>query len=101
MKERLIELFSKFQFVCVQGCGRKYEDADNCNKCAYGQLADYLIENGAIVPSEDYAKIVRCSECENLNVIGTKELYARCEKYGFEFLPFKADTRNHFCVQYK
>ena len=95
MKERFVELLSKkYDHFCDQ-CG--------VNKDSHyiENLVDYLIKNGAIVPSEDYAKIVRCSECENLNVIGTKEIYARCEKYGFEFLPFQADTRKHFCVQYK
>lgn len=93
MKERLVELIYKSAEV--------FKDVDCTPTEAVVILSDYLVENGVIVPSEDYTKIVRCSECENLKVIGTKEIYARCEKYGFEFLPFEADTRNHFCVQYK
>lgn len=63
-------------------------------------IADYLLVNGVIVPPE-YAKIVRCSECENLKLLETKGKYAHCKKYGFDFFPFEADTRGHFCVQYK
>ena len=98
MKERLVELINQSDKAFADKyAGKVMLHIDEL----YEFVADYLIANGVIVPSEDYAKIVRCSECENLKVIGTKEIYAKCEKYGFEFLPFKADTRNHFCVQYK
>ena len=92
MKERLVELVDKAKKEYVN-------DVTDHTETEY--IVEGLLNEGVIVPSEDYAKIVRCSECEYLKVIGTKEIYARCEKYGFEFLPFKADTRNHFCIHYK
>lgn len=69
----------------------------------FDRLQEYEVaeENNQIIVPPEYTKIVRCSECENLKLAGTNEKYAHCEKYGFDFLPFKADTRGHFCVQYK
>ena len=91
MRDRLIELLKECVLLDVPP-----EYQTNID-----YIADHLLENGVIVPPEYYAKIVRCSECEKLKIIGTKEKYARCEKYGFDFLPFEADTRGHFCIHYK
>ena len=94
MRDRLIELVKK-------GIDKHESTIENYVRPEWEFVADHLLENGVIVPPEYYAKIVRCSECEKLKIIGTKEKYARCEKYGFDFLPFEADTRGHFCIHYK
>lgn len=48
MRDKLIELFKGFSYECCRPCDKL--TTDSCNKCAYEQLADYLLENGVIVP---------------------------------------------------
>ena len=49
------------------------------------------------LPAADVEPVVRCRECKHLNVLNRKELYAHCPKTNTVFLPFKLDTREHFC----
>ena len=49
------------------------------------------------VPAADVEPVVRCRECNHLNVLNRKELYAHCPKTNTVFLPFELDTREHFC----
>ena len=47
MRDRLIELLSKFERVCDESCTGIVE---SCYKCTKRQLADHLLVNGVIVP---------------------------------------------------
>lgn len=42
-----------------------------------------------------------CANCKNLNVINSNTLYARCEKWKWEFKPFEADTRTTKCGRFE
>ena len=42
-----------------------------------------------------------CAECEYLNVVNRRDLYAECKLTGLEFLPFEIDTRNGCCSRFK
>ena len=61
---------------------------------AYGYVD---IKQIADAPTIDAVEVVRCRECKHLNVLNRKELYAHCPKTNTVFLPFKLDTRKHFC----
>lgn len=55
MRERLIELLKGFSYECRKPCGKPSldsltENIKDCNECKLGQLADYLLANGVIVP---------------------------------------------------
>lgn len=56
-------------------------------------ILDFLRECSTV----DAAEVVRCKDCKHLNVINRKEIYAHCPKTNTVFLPFKLDTRTHFC----
>ena len=56
-------------------------------------LADAVEE----MPTADAEVVVRCKDCKYLRVWNQKDLYAFCPKTNFVFLPFQADTREHFC----
>lgn len=47
MRDRLIELLDNFSFACLKTCDGKH---GGCHSCQIGQIADYLITNGVIVP---------------------------------------------------
>lgn len=42
-----------------------------------------------------------CANCEYLNIYNDKALYALCAKWGWNFLPFQADTRTTKCGQFE
>lgn len=44
-----------------------------------------------------HEELIQCKDCKYLDVINSNAVYARCEKHGFEFLPFEDDTRECFC----
>lgn len=47
--------------------------------------------------TESKPKPINCAECKHLQILNSKHLYGICRKTGFEFLPFKVDTRTHTC----
>ena len=49
------------------------------------------------IPAADVVEVVRCSECRHLRVFNEYDIYAMCARTGRIFLPFKKDTRKHFC----
>lgn len=49
------------------------------------------------MPTVDAVEVVRCKDCEHLYVINREDRYAHCPKTNTVFLPFKLDTRTHFC----
>ena len=48
-RERLIELLAKFMVECRRPC-QKLHSNKTCQECGTGQLTDYLLANGVIVP---------------------------------------------------
>lgn len=64
-----------------------------CRACWVDDTLDYIDSE----PAADVEPVVRCRECKHLNVLNRKELYAHCPKTNTVFLPFKLDTREHFC----
>lgn len=48
-------------------------------------------------PTIDAVPVVRCKDCKHLRVWNQKDIYAFCPETNFVFLPFKTDTRAHFC----
>lgn len=47
-REKLIDLIRNYNFNAVN-CNSCTKDNDECEKCSFGYLADYLLENGVIV----------------------------------------------------
>ena len=50
MRDRLIELIDEFELDCIGNCPKRMEDTNECHKCAYSKITDYLLANGVIVP---------------------------------------------------
>ena len=48
-------------------------------------------------PTADVVEVVRCDKCKHLNIINSREVYARCRMTDLEFKPFDIDTRKHYC----
>ena len=48
-------------------------------------------------PTADVVEVVRCKDCKHLEVINSREVYAKCRMTDLEFKPFDIDTRKHFC----
>ena len=40
---------------------------------------------------------INCTDCKYLKILNKNYLYGICQKTGFEFTPFKTDTRTHTC----
>ena len=51
----------------------------------------------AAIPTADVVEVVRCKDCKHLEVINSREVYAKCIMTDLEFKPFDIDTRKHFC----
>lgn len=47
--------------------------------------------------SADVDAVVRCEKCKHLEIINSKEIYAKCRMTDLEFKPFDIDTRTHYC----
>ena len=45
----------------------------------------------------DVVEVVRCKDCKHLEIINSKDLYAKCRMTDLEFKPFDIDTRKHYC----
>ena len=84
----------------------RFIDADRALEIVYehgtAHRNAYYLTNYAMAilqeaPTVDAVPVVRCRECKHLNVLNRKELYAKCPKTNTVFLPFKLDTREHFC----
>ena len=45
----------------------------------------------------DFVEVVRCKDCAHLEIINSKEIYARCRMTDLEFKPFDIDARKHYC----
>ena len=55
MRDRLVELLKDFSYMCREDCRKVSIDSltvtiKDCNECKFGQIADYLLANGVIVP---------------------------------------------------
>ena len=87
MSDRLIELFKGFNIVCSKGC-LKFD----CKNCCYGQLADYLLANGVIVPP--------CKVGDTVYRVVTMGTGVTFKKVGFNTYRAKEQTIKHFirCV---
>ena len=48
-------------------------------------------------PTADVVEVVRCDKCKHLNIINSREVYARCRMTDLEFKPFDIDTRKQYC----
>ena len=48
-------------------------------------------------PTADVVEVVRCKDCKHLEIINSREVYAKCRMTDLEFKPFDIDTRKHFC----
>ncbi len=48
MRDRLIELLSKFEHTCRRPCDIR--EKGSCFNCCVEQIADYLLDNGVIIP---------------------------------------------------
>ena len=55
------------------------------------------IADKTVIPSEVVGELVRCKDCEYLDIWNTKFTYAMCNKHGIVFKPFEEDTRTHYC----
>ena len=84
MRDRLIKLFKNFHFKCIEPCKKQIRQSENkiivnCERCRNEQIADYLLENGVIVPpckvGEYVYNLMECS-CENIDGV-----YTVCEFY--------------------
>ena len=56
MREKLIKLIASGSIKCFEGECRNCEYDDSNPNCQNQLIADYLIENGVVIP-------VRCEEC--------------------------------------
>lgn len=66
MREKLIELIKQVDERCEATSCMKCEYRGKGLSCGRYMLADYLIENGVVIP-------VRCGECKFLETSGTWE----------------------------
>lgn len=41
--------------------------------------------------------LVPCKDCRHLLVVNSDNVYAVCQKFGYQFLSFEDDTRTHYC----
>lgn len=48
-------------------------------------------------PTADVVEVVRCEKCKHLEIINSREVYAKCRMTDLEFKPFDIDTRKHYC----
>ena len=48
-------------------------------------------------PTADVVEVVRCKDCKHLEIINSREVYAKCRMTDLEFKTFDIDTRKHFC----
>lgn len=48
-------------------------------------------------PTADVVEVVRCKDCKHLEIINSREVYAKCRMTDLEFKPFDIDTRKHYC----
>ena len=67
MQDKLIELLKGFSYACHRPCEKL--TTDSCNKCAYEQLAAYLLANGVIVPDVQTRQASPCADEEPLSII--------------------------------
>lgn len=75
MRDRLIELYSNFVRCCPDNC-----EKTSCTKCVCEQLADYLLENGVIVPPCKVGDVVWNRKAEPYKVISI-EYFSRKVTY--------------------
>lgn len=97
MRDRLIELLNGFSLKCFSHCDGKLHG--DCNTCHMGQIADYLIENGVILPPCKVGDVVylvcRSHFSKNASI---REQKATHLKYinGYWYI----DTDTHFDKEY-
>ena len=49
------------------------------------------------MPTADVVEVVRCEKCKHLEIINSRQIYAKCRMTDLEFKPFDIDTRKHYC----
>ncbi len=108
MRERLIEVLKGFSYECRKPCGKPSLDSmkeyiKDCNECKLGQIADYLLANGVIVPPCKVGDTVYV-----LDAIVDKDICENCESYyegGMGDLPAcnkgKCGNRAKECIEIK
>lgn len=76
--------------------------ADAVSREEYYDLKHYtnVLYNHGLIQEEQYrncVQVIHCADCRHIEVINSNEIYAVCNKFGYQFLPFEDDTRTHFC----
>ena len=87
----------------------------DCEKCIHYQIccgytskeaiaeSNRAMNNGESLlcfmyaPTADVVEVCRCKDCKHLEIINSREIYAKCKATGLEFKPFDIDTREHYC----
>ena len=89
-KNRLVWTDDVMSFLCKR-CNEMYPD-EPC------EPSDCLmLEELDKCKTVDAVPVVRCKDCKHLIVANKEDLYAYCPKMNTCFLPFRLDTREHFC----
>ena len=87
-RKRLVELLSQFERTCPENCTGLEK---SCTQCVLEQKADYLLDNGIVVPPVKVGQTVYrldefvwksdCKECEHYDE-GWHDCPNMCEKTG-------------------
>ncbi|MBQ8393821.1 MAG: hypothetical protein IJX51_08685 [Clostridia bacterium] len=48
-------------------------------------------------PTADVVEVCRCEICKHLEILNSRNIYAKCRMTDLEFKPFDIDTRKHYC----
>lgn len=87
---------------CEECRHREFQGKEGEPPCVMVKHAEALITLGwtkreLLGDTESKPKPINCADCKHLQILNSKHLYGICRKTGFEFLPFKVDTRTHTC----
>ena len=61
------------------------------------KVDDDFLREAKIKGMESQYELVRCKDCEYLEVCNTEHTYALCHKHHICFKPFEEDTRQNYC----
>ena len=76
---------------------------ETCRYCMNGKCYTYCncgesyLPDMNKIPTADVVEVVRCKDCKHLEIINSREIYAKCKATGLEFKPFDIDTCEHYC----